>query len=94
MAIITSEYKNWIGELKQRIRQSQIKAAVRVNTELLQLLIRNTIQLRHSLCRNWGMRIANNLLAKLALQLGNENRAQVVPQLAETYRQLKKLRPK
>lgn len=37
MAIITSEYKNWIGELKQRIRQSQIKAAVKVNTELLQL---------------------------------------------------------
>ena len=37
MAIITSEYKNWICELKQRIRQSQIKAAVKVNTELLQL---------------------------------------------------------
>lgn len=37
MIIISSEYKHWIGELKQRIRQSQIKAAVRVNTELLQL---------------------------------------------------------
>lgn len=37
MSIITSEYKDWIGELKQRIRQSQIKAAVKVNTELLQL---------------------------------------------------------
>ncbi|MBO4589311.1 MAG: DUF1016 family protein [Bacteroidales bacterium] len=37
MAIITSEYKDWIGELKQQIRQSQIKAAVKVNTELLQL---------------------------------------------------------
>ena len=37
MAIITSEYKDWIVRLKQRIRQSQIKAAVRVNTELLQL---------------------------------------------------------
>ena len=37
MAIISSEYKSWIGELKQRIRQSQIKAAVKVNTELLQL---------------------------------------------------------
>lgn len=32
-----SEYKNWIRELKQRIRQSQIKAAVKVNTELLRL---------------------------------------------------------
>ena len=37
MAIITQEYKHWLGELKQRIRQSQIKAAVKVNTELLQL---------------------------------------------------------
>lgn len=37
MAIISSEYKNWVGELKQRIRQSQIKAAVKVNTELLKL---------------------------------------------------------
>lgn len=35
--IITSEYKNWIVDLKLRIRQSQIKAAVKVNTELLQL---------------------------------------------------------
>lgn len=37
MTVVSSEYKHWIGELKQRIRQSQIKAAVRVNTELLQL---------------------------------------------------------
>lgn len=37
MAIVASEYKHWIGELKHRIRQSQIKAAVKVNTELLHL---------------------------------------------------------
>ena len=37
MTITSSEYKQWIGELKRRIRQSQIKAAVKVNTELLQL---------------------------------------------------------
>ena len=37
MQAITTEYKNWISELKLRIRQSQIKAAIRVNTELLQL---------------------------------------------------------
>ena len=34
MEIITSEYKHWFGELKQHIRQGQIKAAVKVNTEL------------------------------------------------------------
>lgn len=36
-AEITSDYKHWLQELKQRIRQSQIKAAVRVNTALLEL---------------------------------------------------------
>lgn len=37
MKITSSEYKEWIGELKRRIRQTQIKAAVKVNTELLRL---------------------------------------------------------
>jgi len=37
MLIKDSEYKKWLGELKQRIRQSQIKAAIKVNTELLHL---------------------------------------------------------
>ena len=31
------EYREWIVGLKQRIRQSQLKAAVKVNTEMLQL---------------------------------------------------------
>ena len=31
------EYKNWLTELKSRIRQSQIKAAIKVNSELLLL---------------------------------------------------------
>ncbi|MCD8183679.1 MAG: PDDEXK nuclease domain-containing protein [Bacteroides sp.] len=31
------EYKDWIIELKQRIRQSQIKAAIKVNTELIRM---------------------------------------------------------
>ena len=31
------EYKKWLIDLKSRIRKSQIKAAVKVNTELLHL---------------------------------------------------------
>jgi len=34
---LDDEYKKWLTELKSRIRQSQIKAAVKVNTELLLL---------------------------------------------------------
>ena len=34
---LAKDYKQWLSEIKQHIRQSQIKAAVRVNTELLRL---------------------------------------------------------
>ena len=37
MKNINNEYKQWLIELKSRIRQSQIKAAVKVNSELLRL---------------------------------------------------------
>lgn len=37
MNIISSDYRLWIGEIKRRIRQCQIQASVKVNTELLQL---------------------------------------------------------
>jgi len=34
---ISNDYKQWLIDLKGRIRQSQIKAAIKVNTELLRL---------------------------------------------------------
>lgn len=35
--LLQPEYKSWVVDLKSRIRQSQIKASVKVNTELLKL---------------------------------------------------------
>ena len=35
MEITTTEYKNWLVELKRKIRSSQIKAAIAVNSELI-----------------------------------------------------------
>lgn len=35
--IIQSDYKNWLNELKSQIKRSQVKAAVAVNSELIQL---------------------------------------------------------
>ena len=32
-----NDYKAWVTEIKQHIRQSQFKAAVKVNTELIRL---------------------------------------------------------
>jgi predicted nuclease of restriction endonuclease-like (RecB) superfamily len=34
---VDTEYKEWLAELKSRIRQSQIKASVRINTTMLEL---------------------------------------------------------
>ncbi|MDO4180564.1 MAG: DUF1016 N-terminal domain-containing protein, partial [Bacteroidales bacterium] len=35
--MLSVDYRQWIVGLKERIRQSQIKAAVKVNSELLHL---------------------------------------------------------
>jgi predicted nuclease of restriction endonuclease-like (RecB) superfamily len=35
--IKNSDFRQWVGDLKKRIRQSQIKAAIKVNSELLHL---------------------------------------------------------
>lgn len=35
ITIIDSQYKEWIADLSKRFRQSQVKAAVKVNTEML-----------------------------------------------------------
>lgn len=35
--IKTKEYKQWIAELKERVRSAQVKAAVKVNSELINL---------------------------------------------------------
>ena len=34
--IISTEYKNWLKTLKQKVRQAQLKAAVKVNSTLLE----------------------------------------------------------
>lgn len=34
-AEMTAEYKNWLSDLKQRYRKAQVRAAVKVNGELL-----------------------------------------------------------
>ena len=35
LTIIDADYKNWVKELSQRYRRSQIKAAVKINNEVL-----------------------------------------------------------
>lgn len=35
--VVTEEYKSWINDVKMKIKQSQIKASVKINYELLDL---------------------------------------------------------
>ncbi len=67
--IIDQEYKNWLADIKTRVRSSQIKAAVSVNTELLNLYLSIgadiSIQQKKS---KWG----DGLLSRLSKDLMNE----------------------
>ncbi|WP_455592460.1 PDDEXK nuclease domain-containing protein [Bacteroides sp.] len=61
-----TEYKEWISELKLRIRQSQIKAAVKVNTELLHLyweLGKDIVELKAE--ARWGTNIMSQISSDL-----------------------------
>lgn len=40
-----SEFKSWVSQLKKDIRSAQVKAAIKVNTELLRLFFRNRTKL-------------------------------------------------
>jgi predicted nuclease of restriction endonuclease-like (RecB) superfamily len=63
------EYKKWLVELKTRIRQSQIKAAVRVNEELLRLYwsMGQEIVARH-MEATWGSKFFERLSKDLRIE--------------------------
>jgi len=64
-----TEYKQWLIDLKKRIRQSQIKAAVKVNTELLHLYwdLGHDIVMRQ-METTWGSKILERLSKDLLLE--------------------------
>lgn len=69
-----NEYREWIVELKQRIKQSQLKAAVKVNTEMLQLYwsIGEDIVVKQSEVK-WGSRFFEQLSKDLKETFPNIN---------------------
>ena len=67
---IDSEYKQWIRELKSRYRRSQIKAAVKVNHEMLAYywqLGRDIVQLQAE--QRWGSGLMRSLSQDLKQEL-------------------------
>ena len=73
ISILDKEYLQWVQELCKRYRQSQIKAAVKVNTEQLKFywaLGRDIVTLKAE--SRWGSKFLANLsrdLKELSLRL-------------------------
>lgn len=63
----TSEYKLWLAELKDKIRSSQVKAALKVNIELLALCweLGASITQRQAQA-NWGDKVITQLSEDLS----------------------------
>lgn len=72
LTIIDNEYIRWVEDLSVRYRQSQIKAAVRVNRELLKYYweLGRDIEEMH-VEERWGQRVIKNL--SVDLQVKNPN---------------------
>ena len=67
-----SEYKKWVETLSRRFRQSQIKAAVKVNRELLAFywsLGKDIVEMKAE--SRWGSRFVDALSADLRTMLPN-----------------------
>jgi predicted nuclease of restriction endonuclease-like (RecB) superfamily len=66
MKINLLEYKNWLGELKQQIRNSQIKTALSVNKALIALYWDLGKQISEKQrVKGWGSKVVNQLSADL-----------------------------
>ena len=64
--ILDKDYLQWVGELSKRYRQSQVKAAVKVNTEMLKFywsLGRDIVALKAEM--RWGSKFFQNLSSDL-----------------------------
>ena len=69
---LDEEYRNWIQELGNRYRTSQIKASIRVNNEMLMYYwsVGKDISQRHADSR-WGNKFFQNLSIDLADMIPN-----------------------
>ena len=70
MMVNMKEYNGWLGEISKRYRQSQIKAAVAVNTEMLKFyfgLGRDIVSMEKD--QPWGSGFLNRLSVDLKMQM-------------------------
>lgn len=69
----TSEYKNWIEELKSEIQKSQIKAAISLNQTLFDLYWRIGKSISEKINNgNWGTSVVENASKDLRKHFPNQ----------------------
>lgn len=69
MSPVSKEYKDWLKQLKDRIHSSQLKAAIKVNTELVQLYWHLGIEI---LRKEKDNKYGKNLIQQLSQDLLHE----------------------
>lgn len=72
ITILDGEYLEWIKKLSTRYRQSQIKAAVKVNEEMLRFyweLGRDIVEMHIE--ERWGEGVIDNLVADIKREIPN-----------------------
>ena len=72
ITILDKDYKLWLKELSSRYRRSQIKAAVKVNEEMLRFywdLGRDIVEMKVE--ERWGERVIDNLIIDLKREIPN-----------------------
>ncbi len=70
ITILDPEYRKWVQELKERYRRSQIKAAVKVNQEMIQYywdLGRDIVEMQVE--QRWGEKVIPNLAVDLKREM-------------------------
>ena len=74
MELQSAHYNNWFESIKQRIKSAQLKVAVSVNAQLMQLywdLAKDIVQKQNE--ANWGDAILEQLAIDLKLSFPNIN---------------------
>jgi len=74
MNTISTEYKQWFENLKQKIKAAQLKAAVSVNTQLIELywdLGKDIVSKQKE--ANWGDAVLEQLSVDIQLSFPNIN---------------------
>lgn len=68
----SKEYLSWVNEIKEKIQSTQIKAAIAINHEMLNLYWELGQSISEKIKKNWGTSVVENLSKDLKKELPNQ----------------------